>query len=330
MQFNKQIISDILREYEIKRELHARQLGERRSEVYKKVPRIKEIDSLLSGTAVKVMRIALEAGDDPEQAIKDLKEQNLALQRERTELLIKNNIPADFLDDKPDCNICSDMGYIGSTPCRCLKNAYKERLTKDLSTMLPIKDQNFQSFKLDYYPNIRDNRIKVSPREAMKSNLDYCIKYAHSFSKNSENLLFFGSAGLGKTFLSSCIAKVVVEAGFSVAYDTAINIINCYENVKFNNQDTEQAQKAINKYENADLLILDDLGTEPPSSFSTSFIYAIINNRLMSHKPMIISTNLLPAMLEKRYSEAIASRLNGEFTDIRFFGEDIRRKIRNY
>lgn len=332
MQFDKQILSGILREYEIKRELRSHKLSERRMEVYQRVPRIRQIDSLLRGTAASVMKIALESGDDPEQAVKNLKQQNLALQQERKQLLIKNNIPADFLDDKPDCKICDDMGYIGTTPCRCLKNAYQERLNNQLSTVLPIRDQNFESFKLDYYSDARDSRLNISPRENIKANFDECVKYANNFSQNSDNLLFYGSAGLGKTFLSTCIAKTVTESGFSVAYDTAINILNNYESVKFNNADAEKAKEAIYKYEKADLLILDDLGTEFPPSLAVSVIYSLINNRLMSHKPMIVSTNLLPNEIEKRYSAAIASRLIGEFTIFRFLGDDIRklkRKLAN-
>ncbi len=328
MQFDKQILSDILREYEIKRELRAKKLSEKKLEVYRKIPRIKQIDSLLKSTAASVMKIALENGDDPEEALKQLKEQNLALQRERKELLIKNNIPADFLDDKPDCSICSDMGYIGSKPCRCLKHAYQDRLNEQLSTMLPIKEQNFNSFNLDYYSDKMDSRVPASPRENMKENLEDCIEYAKTFNSNSDNLLFYGSTGLGKTFLSSCIAKAVTEAGFSVAYDTAINIVNNYETVKFNGIESGQARQAIIKYEKADLLILDDLGTEFPTPLSISIIYSLINNRLMLHKPMIISTNLLPKNFESRYSAAIASRLNGEFTTLRFFGDDIRKQKR--
>lgn len=328
MNFDKQILSDILREYEIKRELHAKKLNERKLEVYRKIPRIKQIDSLLKSTAASVMRIALENGDDPEEALKQLKEQNLALQRERRELLIKNNIPADFLDDKPDCSICSDMGYIGSKPCRCLKHAYQDRLNKQLSTILPINNQNFESFKFFYYPQTIDPTLGISSREKMQNNFNYCKKYAKTFNENSENLLFYGSTGLGKTFLSSCIAKVVTESGFSVAYDTTTNIISNYETVKFNGAESEQAKQNIYKYENADLLILDDLGTEFSTPFSVSIIYSLVNSRLMSHKPMIISTNFLPDDLEKRYSAAISSRINGEFTPIRFIGKDIRRTKR--
>lgn len=328
MQFDKQILSDILREYEIKRELRAKKLSEKRLEVYKKVPRIKQIDSLLKGTSASVMKIALKNGDDLEDALKQLKEQNLSLQRERTELLIKNNIPADFLDDKPDCSICNDMGYVGSTPCRCLKHNYQDRLNKQLSTILPVKDQNFESFQLIFYPQSIDSRLGISARENMRKNLERCRIYADKFNENSENLLFYGSTGLGKTFLSSCIAKVVTESGFSVAYDTAINIINNYEMVKFNGIDSEKARQAISKYENTDLFILDDLGTETPNPLSISIIYSLINNRLMSHKPMIISTNYLPDDLEKRYSPAISSRIIGEFTQIRFIGNDIRKARR--
>lgn len=324
MGYDKQIISDLLRELEVKRDARERMLSERRQQVYARIPRVRQIDDILRGTAAAVLRAALEAGDDPAEAIGQLREQNLALQRERVRLLVDYGMPADFLDDKPDCPLCGDLGYVGSEPCKCLKRMYAKRLTDQLSTILPIRDQNFDTFKLEYYSDTPDARMGISPRENMEYNLDLCVEYAHHFSRESPNLLLFGSAGLGKTFLSTCIAKTVAEAGFSVAYDTAIHVLGCYESVKFNGVDAAEAQRAIRKFEQADLLILDDLGTEMTTAFTTSVFYSLINTRLMTRRAMIINTNLMPDEFGRRYSAAVASRLLGDFTQLRFFGDDIR------
>lgn len=321
---DKKILSDLLRAFERRREARAHVLTERRQQVYERMPRIRQIDDTLRTTAAAVLRAALEAGEDPAEAIERLRVQNLSLQQERARLLLENGLSADFLDDKPDCTLCDDHGYIGNQPCSCLKNQYAQRLTQQLSVILPIADQNFTSFRLDYYPEAPDGRLGMSPRENMEYNFNICIDYASHFSMQSPNLFLFGSSGLGKTFLSTSIAKIVAEHGFSVAYDTAIHVLSCYESVKFNTPDAQQARQDIRKFEHADLLILDDLGTEMSTAFTASVFYSLLNTRLMAHRPMIVNTNLLPADLEKRYSQAIASRLLGDFIPLRFFGNDIR------
>jgi DNA replication protein DnaC len=329
MGYDKQIISDLLRELESKRDARERVLAERRQQVYTRIPRVRQIDDTLRGTAAAVLRAALEAGDDPTAAVERLRDQNLALQQERTRLLLDHGMPADFLEDKPDCPLCGDLGYVGAVPCKCLKRMYAARLTAQLSTTLPIANQNFETFRLDYYSDKPDGRMGISARENMEYNLDVCVEYAHHFHRESPNLLLFGSAGLGKTFLSTCIAGVVTAAGFSVAYDTAIHVLGSYESVKFGGVDAAEAQRAIRKFEHADLLILDDLGTELSTAFTTSVFYSLINTRLMTRRPMIINTNLQPNEFEKRYSAAIASRLLGDFTQLRFFGDDIRLQKRH-
>ena len=324
MQFNKEILSAVLRDMEADRADRARQYAARRDEIYAVLPRIKAIDHALSNTAAAVLHAALETGGDPMEAIERLRTQNLSLQDERRRLLLDAGYPADYLDEKPACEACGDAGYIGSAPCDCLKKRYAVRLTEELSTILPIADQNFESFRLDYYSARPDSRLGLSPREVMEENLRICREYAQTFSSNGKNLLLYGSTGLGKTFLSSCIAKVVSEQGFSVAYDTAIRIFVSYESVKFGSPDSAEAAKRIRKYERADLLIVDDLGTEMATAFTISAFYGLMADRLMRRRAMIVNTNLLPADFEKRYSPAIASRLNGEFEQLRFFGEDIR------
>lgn len=328
MRYNKEVLSAVLRDMEREHTARAEQFAARRAEVYACLPRVHEIDRALSNTAAAVLHAALASGDDPTAAVKQLKTRNLELQAERRRLLIQGGYAPDYLDETPLCPACGDAGYIGTQPCACLKARYAERLTQELSTSLPIHDQNFERFRMDYYSSTPDARIGISARENMEYNLSVCRTYADNFSLHAPNLLLYGSTGLGKTFLSSCIAKVVSEKGFSVAYDTAIRIFSSYESVKFSSVDAADAARRIRKYEQCDLLIVDDLGTEMATAFTTSALYGLLADRLMHRRPMIINTNLLPAALETRYSPAIASRLIGEFKQLRFFGDDIRAQKR--
>lgn len=324
MRYNKEILSAVLRDMEREHTARTEEFAARRAQVYAHVPRVREIDRELSNTAAAVLHAALAAGDDPTAAVEQLKTHNLALQDERRNLLTQAGYKSDYLDETPLCPLCGDAGYIGTQPCDCLKARYAARLTRELSTILPIDDQNFEHFRLDYYSATPDARLGVSARENMEYNLSVCRAYADNFSLHAPNLLLYGSTGLGKTFLSSCIAKVVSEKGFSVAYDTAIRIFSSYESVKFGSADAADAVRHVRKYEQCDLLIVDDLGTEMATAFTTSALYGLLADRLMRRRPMIVNTNLIPSALESRYSAAIASRLVGEFEQLRFFGDDIR------
>lgn len=324
MAYDKEILSATLRELEMERAERERELSERRTEVYGQVPRIRAIDEELRRAAAGVVRAALESGDDPTVAVARLRDRNLALQKERETLLMQNGFAPDYLSLRPSCPVCADLGYIGTHPCECLKARYARKLTERLSTILPVADQNFESFRFDYYSEKPDARMGISPRENIEYNFDECSEYARHFTAHAGNLLLYGSAGLGKTFLSTCIAKTVSERGFSVAYDTAINILGHFETEKFGGADAAGAVRQIRKYQDADLLIIDDLGAELTTAFTTSALYSLLNHRLMVRRAMIINTNLVPGELEKRYSPAIASRILGEFSQLRFFGEDIR------
>ena len=324
MKFNRDTLSAVLREMERERQERENALERRRHAVYAEIPAIRAIDYKLSGTASAVMRAALESGDDPTEAIERLRDDNLRLQKERASLLMQNGYPEDYLTYQPGCSACWDTGYQETVLCDCVRKRYSQKLTDDLSTILPIHDQNFSSFDIRYYPDRVDARLGASPRDVMQNNYEDCLCYAQTVGLHKDNLLLYGSTGLGKNFLSTSIAKYISENGFSVAYDTAIQVFGSYESVKFNSADAQEASERIRKYENADLLIIDDLGTEMQTAFTVSAFYSLLSSRLMKGRPMIINTNLMPLELEKRYSAAISSRLRGEFKHLRFIGEDIR------
>ena len=291
-------------------------------EAYAKVPRLREIDRQLRLTMAMAAQAVFASGGDVNEALEEAKRQNLALQRER-EALIRMYFEEGFLDDSPICDRCSGSGYVGSAMCECLAELCRQEQKKEL-TFLNVGRENFDQFKLEYYPDRLDHKLGLNIRSVMEKTYQACRKYAYGFSERSGNLLFSGDTGLGKTFLSACIARTVADRGFSVVYESAGHLFAKLERAKFAGD--EQAREEVKKYTECDLLIVDDLGTEMPGQFTTAALYSLVNDRLLSGKAMIISTNLNVEDLSRRYSAQIASRLRGSFTRMTFVGEDIRVK----
>ena len=290
------------------------------AEAYARVPRIREIDILLRRTMAMAAQAVFASGGDVQTAMAEAKAQNQALQQERA-WLIDSNFEEGFLDETPICDRCGGTGYMGSAMCECLAELCRQEQKKEL-TLLSGGKENFSQFRLDYYPDRVDPKLGVSPRAIMERNLRTCRTYANTFSSGSGNLLFNGGTGLGKTFLSACIARSVADKGFSVIYETASHLFNKLEQAKFNPSDETRHEAA--KLSACDLLIVDDLGTEMPGQFVTAALYSLLNDRLLAGKPMIISTNLNVDEIQRRYSPQIASRLQGSFHQLIFLGEDIR------
>jgi DNA replication protein DnaC len=205
--------------------------------------------------------------------------------------------------------------------CECLRELCSQEQKKELS-LLSGGRENFNQFKLEYYSDAVDSRYGASPRMIMERNFRTCKNFAMNFSKDSGNLLFVGGTGLGKTFLSACIARAVADRGYSVAYETASHLFTKLEQARFN--PSEETRREADKLTSCDLLILDDLGTELPGQFVTAALYSLMNDRILAGKPMVISTNLNVDEAARRYSPQIASRLHGNFTRLTFVGEDIR------
>ena len=300
------------------------EFARRQEELFAENPRLREIDRKLRDTMSGVIAAALRQGEDPLPAIRRIRDENLELQRERAELLVGMGYPMDYLEEKPACPKCDDTGYCGQRMCQCLQRFYHEEQIGELSKLLDLGSQRFESFSFDWYSGAVDSEAGTSSRKLAEDNFDTCQDYAHQFSESSENLLLFGDPGLGKTFLSACIARVVSERGFSVVYDTAGHIFARMEAEKFR-RDDEEAEDDMARYEKCDLLIMDDLGAEMHTSFVQSALYQLINGRLLNGKKTIINTNLQMEDIAARYGAAIASRLEGEYHMLPFFGEDIRK-----
>lgn len=293
---------------------------ERLLTAYTQIPRIKEIDLQLRQSMALAAQAVFTQGGDARAAMEQVKQANLALQEERKQL-IAQHFGEGWLDEAPICSHCGGSGYLGSQMCSCLLSLCREEQEKELSLLSGGQEQ-FRHFRLDYYPDRVDPKYGRSMRAVMEKTYNMCLQYAQNFSLLSGNLLFSGDTGLGKTFLSACIAKVVAGKGYSVVYESAPHLFNKLEKARF--QADMDACREIEKFTACDLLIIDDLGTEMPGMFTTSALYTLINDRILSHKPTIISTNLANHELDHRYSAQIASRLRGDFRRVAFVGEDIR------
>ena len=291
-------------------------------EAYEKIPRLREIDRQLRITMAMAAQAAFSRGGTFGDAMEQARDRNLALQQERKNLAAMY-FEEGYLDDSPICDICGGSGYVGSNMCECLRELCRQEQKKEL-TFLNVGREAFDQFRLDYYPDRVDPKWGVNVRSVMEKTFQTCRKYALTFNEKSGNLLFSGDTGLGKTFLSACIARAVADRGYSVVYESAGHLFNNLERAKFDND--EFARDDCRKYNACDLLIIDDLGTEMPSQFVTAALYALVNDRLLTGKAMIISTNLNTEDLTRRYSSQIASRLRGSFTRVAFLGDDIRVK----
>ncbi len=326
MSYDGRLMRQALARFDEDKQRRAENFRARERAVYTKCPRIEEIDRELSHTMAKIIASGLRRGTDPRPAIDALREENLDLQQEKRLLLTQMGLPGDYLEEKPACPRCNDTGFLGSEVCACLRSYYVREQNKELSGLLDLGSQSFETFDFDYYSPLPDSELGISPRANMERVYDVCQDYAHEFSPKSGNLLLSGGTGLGKTFLSASIARVVSAGGHSVVYDTAGHIFSRFEAQKFGRETDEETDGAVSRALGCDLLILDDLGTELMTSFVQSAIYQIVNTRLITGKKTVISTNLRPDEIGRRYGAPVLSRLQGEYQLLLFFGEDIRRR----
>lgn len=294
-------------------------------QIHSLIPEIERIDQTLRSHMASVVSLTIRHDPDLESKIEGLKQENLNLQADRAELLVKHGFDYNYLDDLFSCQKCGDTGYVNGAPCSCLLEEYNREMTKELGTLLQTGDESFSHFDLTLYDSVPKENGDI-PQENMKMVYDICKKYADTFDPGSMSMLFTGNPGVGKTYLSACIAREVAAKGYSVCYETATAALGTFETEKFSRdpEEAEQASRRTGRMLSCDLMILDDLGTEMVTPMSVSALYTLINDRLIHHRPTIISTNLAPEDLEGKYSPQIASRINGEFTPVEFDGRDIR------
>ncbi len=287
-------------------------------------PEIAVLQRSLSNTGVELMRMVMESGEDTAQLVRQARDKNLLTQKTIGDLLEAVKGDREYLDVPYSCKACNDTGYVNGIRCECMTLLLKKYTSEEINKRCPIQLHDFSEFRLEFYDINSD--LGFSPREKMGQNFNFCRNYANNFSLNSESLFFFGKTGLGKTFLSSCIAKKTLQDGFNVAFGSLLDFLRSIENEHFGRAVGDTLDVLIN----SDLLILDDLGSEFQTAFTESTLYDIINSRINLNKPTIISTNLSAGELNDRYNERIVSRITGCYTPIPFLGRDIRHVKRKF
>lgn len=301
------------------------ELKRRKAEVFAKVPRIREIEEEMDRFGIRMLNLLANGECDETRAVSGIMAENKEYLKERERLLDIHGFDKDYLTVSSVCPICEDSGFDGNSICKCLKKEITDCALREANMSVALAGQTFDKFNLSYYSDEYVEEYGCSPRENMQAILKECMAYADNFEKTDENLLLCGGCGLGKTFLSSAIANRLLEKGVDVLYVSCNALFPILEDMHFGRDVSERAAYIIKKLNDCELLILDDLGSEFVTQFTSAELFRIINNRQISGHKMIISTNLNRTQLSKTYNERIASRITGGFSILEFLGEDIRK-----
>ncbi|MEK6263277.1 MAG: ATP-binding protein [Clostridium sp.] len=293
----------------------------RKTHIEKTHPEIIELDKKIGRLCIELSISAMKSINDRDEYLHTLREKIMDLRMKKSELLVSNGFDMDYLNLHFECNKCKDTGFIGNAKCSCFKQKVIDVYYTGSELKNMLKTNNFDNFKLDFYPSKKSDLESESPKKNIEKILSKSMSFLKNFDTSDENLLFYGGPGTGKTFLSHCITKELMDKGFFVVYRTAEELIKGLKDIRFNG-DTSLEEMLIN----CDLLIIDDLGTEQISDFTKMEMFNLLNTKLLKQKKMLVSTNLTLGNLANTYSERITSRLLGNFTACKFFCEDIRIK----
>ena len=318
---------DIMYKYDQLRLKNKRLVASRYEKLFENFPELKEIQNKIINLSTNQARMELLNPDQKldEETYRAKKE---ALVAQKRDLLIKNGYPADFLSPIYTCKDCKDTGYIDNKPCHCLKQYEITALYKNSNLADILEKENFGTFNENFYDNkhIVEN-LSLTARENIIRIKDVCLDFVKHFDNAYDNLIFYGETGVGKTFLTHCIAKELLDTSHTVVYLTSLQLFDILEKNKFYKTDEYSNNEQISYILNCELLIIDDLGTELTNGFTTSQLYYFIEERHMNQKSTIISTNLSFHELRERYSERIFSRFTGYYNFYMIAGDDIRIKI---
>ncbi|WP_302740232.1 ATP-binding protein [uncultured Clostridium sp.] len=311
--------TELMDMYEKIRTDENRKLMKRREEIKNKYPEILELDTTIQKLCLNLSMAALRGITDQNE-LNNIKEEITDLRAKKYEMLVSHGYNPDYLNLHYNCPKCKDTGFIGIDKCSCFKSKLIKLYYKDSDLEEAVKTNNFKNFNINLYSNHKLNDERYTPRKNIEDILEYITgEYLPNFKNSNTNLLFYGNSGTGKTFLSWCIAKELLDKGFLVVYKTSDDLLRALKDIKFNN-DTDLENLLIN----CDLLIIDDLGSEQITDFSSTELFTLINKKILKNKKILISTNLSLPLISKRYSERISSRIIGEFKLFKFFAEDIR------
>lgn len=319
---------DIMYQYDQIRLKNYHILEERRIMVYEKIPGIQAVQEQIIQLSADYARSGLfnPGIDDIEDSLYTAKKKQL--QEKKYKLLTDNGYPADYLSPIYDCPYCKDTGYINNTPCKCLKKRKIALLYESSNLMDILESENFSTFSEEFYDDVQvDKNLSLTPRQNIVKIRDICLDYVDHFDGTYNNIIFYGPTGVGKTFMTHCIAKALLDKSHTVVYLTSLQLFDILEKNKFGRNDETTPDGQVSYILDSELLIIDDLGTELTNSFTSSQLYHFIEERHLNKRSVIISTNLSFTELRNRYSERIFSRFTGYYNFYMIIGDDIRIKI---
>lgn len=313
----------IMRTYDERQAASRALLSARQKEIEQNLPAYTALQQQIIENSMNYARVSLSTADAV--SAEDLRKQNEELSRKKEALLLANGYPADYLSPVYTCADCKDTGMVGEERCHCFKQAVVDLLYAQSNIASVLKEENFSTFSFDYYNDtVVDPKTKLTPRQNMQRIYDACQSFVRNFDSEFNNLLFYGNSGLGKTFLSHCIAKELLGTAHTVLYLTAYELFDLLGKAMY---DEDEGFAASGEHIlDCDLLIIDDLGTELANAFTLSRLNLCINERFLNRRSTIISTNFGVQELADHYGERNFSRIFSSYTPLRFFGEDIRLK----
>ncbi|MBQ1554003.1 MAG: ATP-binding protein [Clostridia bacterium] len=321
MPYSREVYETARTRLETLRQLALRENEERKRSFEAINPEYAKLEQGIAQTAISLTRVMLSGQKDITESVAAIRDNNLAMQRRQAEILRENGCPPDYLEPRYHCAKCCDTGFVDGKTCECFKNLLQRAAYEELNRSTPLELCSFRSFSMDYYPD-RAESSSLSPRQIMERVKKTCWDYASGFTTQSPNLLFQGGVGLGKTHLSLAIAGKVISKGYGVVYGSAPNFFNAIESEHFGRG--EDKQYTLGLLKSCDLLILDDLGTEFVTQFTTAALYDILNTLILRRRPTIISTNFHIDGLKQKYDDRITSRLSGNYLRVQFVGSDVR------
>ncbi len=322
MNYSPEISAKAQRIIDERRTKASLQLEERRKEIEKNAPEVLEIQRQAALAASELSKLIINHKNSFSESFSRIKKNNLDAQNYIREILSSKGYPEDYLDIKYHCSNCRDTGFDDNgTRCICFKELASSLSIEELNRSANMPECDFEHFKLSYYSEKPDPN-GVRPYENMREVFRFCKRYAEGFSLKSGSLLMIGNPGLGKTHMSVSIAKEVLKKGYTCAYGSVQNYLIDIERERFGRG--VPGKDTLSLLLSADLLVLDDLGSENCTQFTESVLYNIINTRINTSVPTIVNTNYSAAELRSKYNPRIISRLFGEYSKVNFYGQDIR------
>lgn len=313
---------DILNAFQRKRLENSNITAARKNEIYEAIPKIKEIDDEIASSSLEAARCRIK---NVPVNMEEITKHNNRLISEKRHLLVSHGYPEDYLKPVYDCPICKDTGYVDGKQCVCLKQKVIDELYNQSTIKQILEKENFSTFSLEYYSRENDGIHKHTPYENASNVLEKCKAFTEDFESKRPGVLIYGETGLGKTFLSNCIAKALLDKGHTVLYLTSINLFeNILSDIIIGNTKEKDRLMLYDYIYNCELLIIDDLGTEILNTFVNSQLFEIINIRNSKSLSTLISTNLNMHELSERYTERIMSRIVADFAVFQLYGSNIR------